>query len=563
MTFKLSSDLLKQAQDYSASSTMKSVVVRFTSTTVDPYKVAKSLGGTVRKRLSLVRGAALRVPYSSLLKLGGLSTVVWSSPDRQIRLNSDPYSDATGASQLWGGAPDSGGIGRPAAGLNSTTAGSSGPETGSSFLIRGAGVGIAVIDTGVNAADPDLQSADGGNSRVVHFRDYVGGLTTAYDDNGHGTHVAGIIAGNGVQSNGQSSGMAPDAPLISIKVLDRTGRGNVGDVIDALAWCVENRDTYAIRIVNLSLGHDAMESYQTDPLCNAVRQCVANGIAVVCSAGNKGKDPQGNTRYGGISTPAIEPSAITVGALNTRGTVARSDDLVCTFSSRGPTNVDQQLKPDLLAPGNRIASLRVVGSYLDTTFPQYRVTADNGASYFSLSGTSMGAPQVAGALALLIQMNPNLPPNALKAALMYSAERLNLQNASGAPLTAGISALTQGAGSLNVAAAAGVVGALDGTAAVGSVWLFDLPPAVTYIGGEAVETAQHIYHSGNRYTGQSAIDTRYALYGAGALWSASPGWGSGVPCTTDGVTADTVLWGDSVLWGDTVLWGDLNQTPDP
>ncbi|MBM3459369.1 MAG: hypothetical protein FJX77_12670, partial [Armatimonadetes bacterium] len=218
-------------------------------------------------------------------------------------------------------------------------------------------------------------------------------LSFAYDDNGHGTHVAGIIAGNGAGSFGQFMGMAPEASLIGLKVLDRNGRGNAGDLIDSLYWCVQNKAVFNIRVINLSLGHDAMESHVTDPICVAVRHCVANGIVVVCSAGNKGKDPLGRLRYGGISTPAVEPSALTIGALNTRGTVERSDDLVCTFSSRGPTNVDQFLKPDLLAPGNRIVSLRVPGSYLDTTFPQYRVAADNGAPYFSLSGTSMAAPQ--------------------------------------------------------------------------------------------------------------------------------------------------------------------------
>src|SRR5262249_19005156 len=160
----------------------------------------------------------------------------------------------------------------------------------------------------------------------------------------------------------------------------------------------------------------------------------------------------GEPLYGGIDCPANEPSAITVGALNTHGTGPRADDTVCSYSSRGPTYLDQAAKPDLVAPGNEILSVRAPGSYLDQAYPGNRVRWNPSAAqpeYFRMSGSSMAAPQVAGIAALMLDANPLLSPNAVKAVLMYTAQRLDLRDALGQPLAPGLSVLTQGAGSVN------------------------------------------------------------------------------------------------------------------
>src|SRR5262249_38401915 len=161
----------------------------------------------------------------------------------------------------------------------------------------------------------DLNFFGSSTSRVVAWQDCVQGGTLPYDDNGHGTHVAGIIAGNGASSNGFFSGLAPAAELVVVKVLDGSGPGTVSNVVAGIDWCVTNKTTLNIRAMNLSLGHDPAESFNTDPLCAAVRRAVRAGITVVCSAGNKGKDLAGTTMYGGISCPGNDPNVITVGAL--------------------------------------------------------------------------------------------------------------------------------------------------------------------------------------------------------------------------------------------------------
>src|SRR6185295_8533150 len=174
--------------------------------------------------------------------------------------------------------------------------------------VTGAGIGIAVIDSGVATWHDDLTSRSlapypYGNQRVSAFVDFVGGAPTPYDDNGHGTHVAGIIAGNGYDSNGQKAGVAPDANLVSLKVLDANGSGRISNVIAALNWVLANRARYNIRVVNLSVGAAVHESYLTDPLTLAAKRVVDSGVVVVSAAGNFGKNAAGLPLYGGINAP--------------------------------------------------------------------------------------------------------------------------------------------------------------------------------------------------------------------------------------------------------------------
>jgi serine protease AprX len=276
----------------------------------------------------------------------------------------------------------------------------------------GKNVTVAVIDTGI-APHPDLIYPE---NRIVAWEDLVNKHSSPYDDNGHGTHVSGIIAGNGSLSRGKYTGMAPEAKLVGIKALDEEGSGNTSDTIAALEWCIENQNTYHIKVINLSLGTAAQESYRTDPLCRTVSVAWNKGMTVCVAAGNNGPNP------GSINTPAINPDAISVGNLDAKGTVDIIDDVINDSSSRGPT-IDNISKPDLLAPGTNITSLRP------------------GWGYRSLSGTSMATPVVTGAVAQILQKWPDLPPNQIKSRLKQNAYDFGLQpysQGSGALATDGI-----------------------------------------------------------------------------------------------------------------------------
>src|ERR671920_1009351 len=185
------------------------------------------------------------------------------------------------------------------------------------------------------------------------------------DPYGHGTHVASIVAGNGRISNASYTGVAPNANLINLRVLNSQGAGTTAYLLRALDWVLTNRARFNIRVVNLSLGMPAVDSYRDDPACQAVRRLADAGIVVVAAAGNNGKDSAGKKIYGHIHSPGNEPSALTVGAANTYGTNARDDDGVASYSSRGPTrsyrtdaagvkHYDNLVKPDLVAPGNKL-----------------------------------------------------------------------------------------------------------------------------------------------------------------------------------------------------------------
>jgi serine protease AprX len=262
-----------------------------------------------------------------------------------------------------------------------------------------------------------------------------------------------------------------------------------------------------------------------------VRKAVQAGLVVVCSAGNSGRDSSGASQYGGINSPGTEPSAITVGALNTFETAERSDDAVCGYSSRGPTVIDGFSKPDLVAPGNRIVSVRAPGSYVDQRFPDNRVQYDPAApavDHFELSGTSMAAPQVAGIAALMLAARPGLPPNAVKGVLMYTAERLTLYDAAGAPLSPAESALTQGGGSVNAVGAVELAMQLDPNTAVGSTWFTDPLTGQSTIAGGAFNWSKLVLWNEQWIWGGELFRVRQSLWAAQPAWNAPVSWSEGV-----------------------------------
>ncbi len=240
---------------------------------------------------------------------------------------------------------------------------------------------------------------------------------SANDQYGHGTHVAGIIGADG---NGSVYiGMAPGVNLINLKVLDQNGAGTDSQVIAAINQAIQLKSQYNIRIINLSLGRPVFESAANDPLCQAVEAAWKAGIVVVVAAGNDGRNNSfGSYGYGTITAPGNDPYVITVGAMNSMGTTTRSDDVMTSYSSKGPTVIDHIVKPDIVAPGNLIASVLAPGSTLVQLYPQNQV-----GSHFVLSGTSMATPVVSGAAALLLQQTPSLTPDQVKARLMRNATK--------------------------------------------------------------------------------------------------------------------------------------------
>jgi serine protease AprX len=276
--------------------------------------------------------------------------------------------------------------------------------------IAGRGVTVAILDSGV-AADADLIQPDNRILASVNFAD----VRLTSDPGGHGTHIAGIVAGNGSRSGGEFVGIAPQANIVDVRVLGTTGSGRISSVIRGIEWVLAHRTAYNIRVINLSFGAPAKLPYRADPMSAAVEIAWRRGLVVVAASGNGG--PQRDT----VETPGIDPYVITVGATDDRGTLSRGDDMLAWFSAWG--RPDSNAKPDLVAPGRRLVSLRVPGSALDMLFPDRVVMAQNGSTYFRLTGTSMATAVVSGAAALLLQRRPNLTPDQVKALLVGTTQR--------------------------------------------------------------------------------------------------------------------------------------------
>lgn len=282
------------------------------------------------------------------------------------------------------------------------------PDQTFSSDLSGKGVTIAVLDTGV-AEHPDLTLP---KNRLKEFVDFVHYRKKPYDDQGHGTHCAGTIAGNGYQSEGKYQGIAKEAQIVGVKVLDQYGGGKLSTVIRGIQWCVQKKEELQISILSLSLGCPVLEPYYLDPLAQAVQKAWYSGLLVVCSAGNEG--PGLRT----ICTPGQEPSVLTVGALQKESDKWRIAD----FSSRGPT-IDEIVKPDLYAPGVDIISL-----FSPSLYPTYfSIDQLVDQDYIRLSGTSMASAVCAGIAAVLMQFAPNWTNQEIKQVMIQTVEKQDEQ----------------------------------------------------------------------------------------------------------------------------------------
>jgi serine protease AprX len=403
----------------------------------------------------------------------------------------------------------------------------------------GAGVGVAVVDSGITGWHDDLTAGGGQGQRVSHFVDFVNGYTQAYDDWGHGTHVAGIVAGNGFDTNGTRNAIAPGAHIVALKALDAQGHGTISGIIAAIDYAVTNKNALNIRVINLSLGAGVTESYTTDPLTLAAKRAVDAGIVVVAAAGNLGKAANGQPQYGAIGSPGNAPWVITIGASSTNGTVLRQDDTMAAFSSRGPTMYDYLAKPDLVAPGYGTISMADPLSSFYTTKAQFLLdglVSPGYKPYLALSGTSMAAPVVAGTVALMVQANPDLTPNLVKAILQFTSQEYP-----------GYDALTQGTGFLN---ARGAVQLAE--------YFHDKRKGSSYPSMNG--WSKQIFWGNKRVRGG-------VLTPGGTAWDSSIVWGSkpagmnivwGENCVD--ASCDNIVWGNNIVWGedgdDNIVWGN-------
>jgi serine protease AprX len=288
--------------------------------------------------------------------------------------------------------------------------------------LTGAGVGVAVIDTGIAGDLPDFRVSDtDATSRVVAAVVTNPDATTATDTYGHGTHVAGILAGNGNNRpagdplRGKYVGVAPEANLVSIKAGDDDGNASVIDVIYGIQFAVDHAAEYNIRVINLSLEAATAQSYTTDPLDAAVESAWFKGIVVVAAAGNRGTAPDA-VEY----APGNDPYVISVGAADDKGTKDINDDDPASWGSLGTTQ-DGFAKPEVIAPGAHIISTLAPASAFTRLCPD--CVRDGG--YFQAGGTSMATPVVAGVVAQMLQKHPDWTPDQVKGALVKTARGLS------------------------------------------------------------------------------------------------------------------------------------------
>jgi serine protease AprX len=512
---------------------------------------AQRRGNRIRRVHRLINAAAMTVTIAQLKALEEDGSVVSISEDAEVRASDTP--DAASSSTSIAAAT--------AQTANTSVAGTS---------PAGRPVGVAVIDSGL---EPTWDLVP------YYFKDFVNGNAKAYDDYGHGTHVAGLIGGLGLMSNGRYHGVAPGVRVISLKALDGQGSGRTSTIIQAIEFAVAYRDQLGVDVINLSLGHPVYEPPATDPLVQAVNAAVRAGIVVIASAGNVGKNPNtGNAWYGGILSPGNSPAVVTVGAVDTNTSLTIVDDTVPVYSSRGPARFTNLPKPDIAAPGQAMVSTAALHSSMYAAHPERHVPGKDGDSvghYLRLNGTSMSAAVTSGTVALMIDANrrkfsTRLTPNAVKALLEFTAIPL-----------AGADAVTQGRGEINPAGAVALASAIDPAQAQGEWWLTSPVDTFTTVGTETGVWAQSVVWGTKIVYGNTVFINQPAwagdiVWGAGdddtVVWGNSTGdddtvvWGNNEEDTVvwgNSADNDTVVWGndDTVVWGnaadeDTVVWGN-------
>jgi serine protease AprX len=469
-----------------------------------------ALGGRIGRVLQIIDGFQAEVPASALPGLARADGVAGVSADYRLRPQAASYDPTADTGSAYNLARITGAVNYWKAGYT------------------GAGVGVALVDSGVSPvdglADP-LRILDGPD---LSFESQAANLAHL-DTFGHGTHMAGIIGGRaaaaqpGTFASDKTNflGMAPDSTILSVKVADAQGATDVSQVIAAIDWVVQHRDDPGlnIRVLNLSYGTDSAQSYTVDPLAYAAEQAWKAGIFVVAAVGNAGYR---DIKTSSMTNPAYDPNIMAVGAADPRGTVPTKDDFVSSFSSTGNAG----RRPDLVAPGAHIVSLRDPGSAIDQA---HSATGEVTTGLFRGSGTSQATAVVSGAAALIIQQRPAITPGQLKALLVSTATplkgmlreqqgagELNLAKVSGAktPAPAAAAPPSTGTGSLDLARGTSHLTA-DGVTLAGEQDIFGAP-----FDAAAIAQAEA--------TGTSWTDGTWN----GSKWSGD-GWSGSKWCGTD------------------------------
>jgi serine protease AprX len=511
---RLSSELRANAFRNSRPNARVDVIVRYKSPLTETHhRRIAALGGSLQRSFDAIHAAHYSIPRSALKNLEEDPDVEYVSPDRPVK------------------------------GMLDITRGAVHSDLVNALGFTGKGIGVAVVDSGI-ADMPEF--GNGWNNRIVFSASFVG--SDASDAYGHGTHVAGIIGSSG--AGGVYIGMAPGANLINLRALDANGNGTDSSVIKAIFTAILLKNKYNIRVINLSLGRPSFEPANRDPLCLAAEAAWKAGIVVVAAAGNGGRDnSQGTNGYGTITAPGNDPYVITVGAMNTKGTTDRRDDAITTYSSKGPTAFDHYAKPDIVAPGNLIVSTMPAGLTLSNEYPQNQVSPD----FFRLSGTSMATPVVSGAAALMLQQNPTLTPDQIKARLMRTAAKkfpqfsVAVDPDTNIAYTSYYDIFTVGAGYLDVAAAMSETLVSSGYALSPVAVLTNNQIALTGVSG------QNVVWGANGAWGANVV------WGAGNVHGNNVVWGANVIPGPVAVIANNVIWGANVVWGAGTSVSDMTE----
>jgi serine protease AprX len=516
-----------------------------------------AVGGTILQELPLVNGVVASLDHNAIVNLSNQAHVVYISKDRTLTPTFDNAGPAVNAPAAW------------------------------NSHFTGAGVGIALIDSGVNS-HPDLNMGLLPLSRVVYNQSFLTAKNAkANDDYGHGTHIAGLIAGNGASSTGflysqTFKGVAPDANIVNLRVLDANGSATDSQVIAAINQAIALKSRYNIRVINLSLGRGVYESYQLDPLCQAVEKAWKSGIVVVVAAGNYGRYLP-TDGYATVTSPGNDPYVITVGSMKPMGTVDRSDDLIASYSSKGPTYLDHIVKPDVVAPGNTLVSTGIGNTTLYKNEPENRVpynsymvggNSNPSKTYFSLSGTSMATGVVTGAVADLLQAHPSMTPDQVKARLMKTASKTFPTSSSvydptsGNTYTSQYDVFTVGAGYVDLAAALANTDLARGTA-MSPTATFDPNSGLVYLtsdpssiwGTSQAWSGPAIWGTSQFVGGDSIMWGADSPNGSSIMWGASSTGGSSIMWGASGLAGNSIMWGASnasgfsVIWGNSIMWG--------